>query len=79
MAQLINCAEVIDLQSQNLAGRIIGHPRLEPYLIVMQDQILLGDEDVRADIEGLARYYPPEVVVVTVTEGPDGRVRSVAE
>lgn len=83
MVQLIDGAEVIDLAGQDLEGRIIGYPRFEQYLIVMQGQKLLGGEDLRDDIEDqverLARYYPPEASVFTVTKQADGHLRVLAE
>lgn len=35
MVQPINGAAVIDLEGQDLEGRIIGYPRVERYLIVL--------------------------------------------
>lgn len=83
MVQLINGAEVIDLEGQDLEGRIIGYPRFERYLIVMQGQKLLGGEDLRDDIEHqaerLAGYYPPEASVFTATKQADGHLCVMAE
>ena len=83
MVQLINGADVIDLAGQDLEGRIIGYPRFERYLIVMQGQKLLGGEDLRGDVEDqaerLARYYPPEASVLMVTKGPDGQLRAMTK
>lgn len=78
MVRLIGAGEEIDLEGHDLEGRIIGYPRFERYLIVMQGARVLGGEDQRDDVEHqaerLARYYPPEDRILHVVRGECGNL-----
>jgi len=78
MVWLIGAGEDTDLDGQDLEGRIIGYPRFERYLIVMQGAKVLGGEHQRDDVEHqserLARYYPPEARVLLVTQDGGGNL-----